>query len=342
MSGFKSFGNRITAVHLTSGFTYLLGPPGSGKSNFIDALCFCLGQNDYLAGDLLFSGTTKLKRAKQATVAIEFSFVNPDEPSGIGDFTIVRTIHRKGVETYAISGAEMTREDFLSHLASSNIYHNGYNIVQEGKISEYIQMNDIARRHAIEALLNFENFDEIERARVFSEAFVEINQFFTSIFPKLSPGEYANLVLELPDDPLGGGVVVEVQTRDQKVSSLQILSPNEKTLVALAFFFAIYSFKPAPFCALDAIDAELDESSAHRVGLFLQEFAVNSQFLVASRRTEFALYANRIFGFSKEDGITNIFSITLEPDIKFCPICGGKINTMAEYCDHCGQQLRRQ
>jgi chromosome segregation protein len=158
---------------------------------------------------------------------------------------------------------------------------------------------------------------ELEKTRTFMKAYHEINREFSRIFQKLSPGGSAKMILDRPDKPFEGGVSIEARPRGKKISSLEILSGGEKTLVALSFIFAVQEFYPAPFYILDEIDAALDGPNVHRVSITLKEFAKQAQFLVISHREENIVNADRIYGVSmQQSGITDVFSVDLEEEAK--------------------------
>ncbi|MFX1311597.1 MAG: AAA family ATPase [Promethearchaeota archaeon] len=158
---------------------------------------------------------------------------------------------------------------------------------------------------------------ELEKTRTFMKAYHEINREFSRIFQKLSPGGSAKMILDRPDKPFEGGISIEARPRGKKISSLEILSGGEKTLVALSFIFAVQEFYPAPFYVLDEIDAALDGPNVHRVSMLLKEFATQAQFLVISHREENIVNADRIYGVSmQQSGITDIFSVDLEEEAK--------------------------
>ncbi len=158
---------------------------------------------------------------------------------------------------------------------------------------------------------------ELEKTRTFMKAYHEINREFSRIFQKLSPGGSAKMILDRPDKPFEGGISIEARPRGKKISSLEILSGGEKTLVALSFIFAVQEFYPAPFYVLDEIDAALDAPNVHRVSMLLKEFAIQAQFLVISHREENIVNADRIYGVSmQQSGITDIFSVDLEEEAK--------------------------
>ena len=125
------------------------------------------------------------------------------------------------------------------------------------------------------------------------------------------------MILDRPDKPFEGGVSIEARPRGKKISSLEILSGGEKTLVALSFIFSVEEFMPSPFYILDEIDAALDGPNVHRVSMLLKDFAHQAQFLVISHREENIVNADRIYGVTmQQSGITDIFSVDLEEEAK--------------------------
>jgi chromosome segregation protein len=125
------------------------------------------------------------------------------------------------------------------------------------------------------------------------------------------------MLLDRPDKPFEGGISIEARPRGKKISSLEILSGGEKTLVALSFIFAVQEFYPAPFYVMDEIDAALDGPNVHRVSTVIKEFASQAQFMVISHREENIVNADRIYGVSmQQSGITDIFSVDLEKEAK--------------------------
>ncbi len=158
---------------------------------------------------------------------------------------------------------------------------------------------------------------ELEKTRTFMKAYHEINREFSRIFQKLSPGGSAKMILDRPDKPFEGGISIEARPRGKKISSLEILSGGEKTLVALSFIFGVQEFMPSPFYILDEVDAQLDGPNVHRVSMLLKEIASQAQFLVISHREENIVNADRIYGVSmQQSGITDIFSVDLEEEAK--------------------------
>ena len=49
------------------------------------------------------------------------------------------------------------------------------------------------------------------------------------------------------------------------------MSGGERALTGLALLFAIFYFRPSPFCVLDEVDAPLDDANIHRFLRVLRE-----------------------------------------------------------------------
>jgi len=160
---------------------------------------------------------------------------------------------------------------------------------------------------------------ESQKKETFMEAFEAIDEQFQRIFSRLSAGS-GNLVLEDPDDPFEGGLTMKAQPADKPVQRLDAMSGGEKSLTALAFIFAIQRYNPAPFYALDEVDAFLDAVNADRVGEMVDELAGDAQFVVVSHRSAMLERSERAIGVTmQEDNFSVVTGIDLsageEPEV---------------------------
>ncbi|NPB06946.1 MAG: chromosome segregation protein SMC [Aquificae bacterium] len=148
--------------------------------------------------------------------------------------------------------------------------------------------------------------DEIERKkkRVFLEAFRQINKNLQEVFAFLSPGGKAKMVLEKPEEPFEGGVLLTVKPRGKDVQYLEAMSGGEKTLAALALIFAVQAYKPSPFYYFDEVDAHLDEANARRVGELIREKSREAQFIVVTLREVVSSFADRVIGVTARGGVS--------------------------------------
>lgn len=155
MHGFKSFPKK-TEIPFTSGINVVLGPNGSGKSNISDALCFVLGRLSIKsmraakARNLIFLGTKAASPAKEAVVEIVFD--NSDNTFSIekDEISIKRIVRLNGQSIYKINGETKTRQEVLSLLAQAGIDPNGFNIILQGEIQNFVKMHTEERRKIIE------------------------------------------------------------------------------------------------------------------------------------------------------------------------------------------------
>ncbi|MFB6293779.1 MAG: chromosome segregation protein SMC, partial [Halonotius sp.] len=141
---------------------------------------------------------------------------------------------------------------------------------------------------------------ESQKKETFMDAFESINDHFEDIFSRLSDGT-GELVLEDPEDPFDGGLTMKAQPADKPIQRLAAMSGGEKSLTALAFIFAIQRHNPAPFYALDEIDAFLDAVNAERVGEMVDDLAGDAQFVVVSHRSALLERSERAIGVTMQD-----------------------------------------
>ncbi|ERH14101.1 MAG: RecF/RecN/SMC N terminal domain protein, partial [halophilic archaeon J07HB67] len=153
---------------------------------------------------------------------------------------------------------------------------------------------------------------ESQKRETFREAFDAIDGHFREIFERLSAGS-GELHLEEPDDPFEGGLTMKAQPADKPVQRLDAMSGGEKSLTALAFIFAIQRHNPAPFYALDEVDAFLDAANAERVGELVDELASEAQFVVVSHRSALLDRSERAVGVTmQEDNVSAVTGIQLD------------------------------
>ncbi len=145
---------------------------------------------------------------------------------------------------------------------------------------------------------------------LFTKTFATINTNFQSIFKQLFGGGTAKLMLADEDDILESGIEIIARPPGKRLQSIPLLSGGERTLTAVALLFAIYLFKPSPFCVLDELDAALDETNIVRFIKVLQKFLERSQFLVVTHNRQTISAANILYGITMEEsGVSKIVSM---------------------------------
>jgi chromosome segregation protein len=153
--------------------------------------------------------------------------------------------------------------------------------------------------------------DETSRTR-FAEAFAAIQENFQSTFSTLFGGGRAGLTLLDENDPLESGIDIVASPPGKRLQSVQLLSGGEKALTAIALMFAIFKYKPSPFCLLDEIDAPLDDANVGRFVEMLRGMLDRTQFILITHNRRTMEIANRLYGVTMEEpGVSKLISVQL-------------------------------
>lgn len=159
-----------------------------------------------------------------------------------------------------------------------------------------------------------------ESRRMFKEAFVAVNERFKRIFPALFRGGKAELRLSDPSDLLESGIDIIAQPPGKKLGSLELMSGGEKALTAVAMIFAIFQYKPSPFCLLDEVDAPLDEANISRFAHAIQQMTDRSQFIVITHSKRTMEFTDVLYGVTMEQpGVSKLVSVELKGEKRPVP-----------------------
>ena len=153
--------------------------------------------------------------------------------------------------------------------------------------------------------------DKTTRER-FQEAFTIINANFEGTFTTLFGGGKAGLVLLDESDALESGIDIIASPPGKRLQSIQLLSGGEKALTAMALMFAIFKYRPSPFCLLDEIDAPLDDANIGRFVEMLQGMGEHTQFILITHNRKTMEIADRLYGVTMEEpGVSKLISVQL-------------------------------
>src|SRR5262249_46757810 len=117
----------------------------------------------------------------------------------------------------------------------------------------------------------------------FMEAFEKIRLEFGETFKVLFGGGRADPRLitgEGGDGRVQCGLEIIAQPPGKRLQSVTLMSGGEKALTAIALLFAIFKFRPSPFCLLDEVDAPLDEANVIRFNDLLKSMSHHTQFVM--------------------------------------------------------------
>ena len=105
------------------------------------------------------------------------------------------------------------------------------------------------------------------------------------------------------------GVEIEVTPPGKSTKRLSLLSGGEKSLVALAFMFAVFLARPCPFYILDEVEAALDDINIDRFLELVKRYADRAQFIVVTHQKRTMDAADTLYGVSMGgDGISRVVS----------------------------------
>ncbi len=149
-----------------------------------------------------------------------------------------------------------------------------------------------------------------ESKRLFREAFEGINTKFKVLFPRMFRGGQGELRLTNPDDLLETGIEILAQPPGKKLSSIDLMSGGEKALTAVSLIFAIFQFKPSPFCVLDEVDAPLDEANVTRYNEAIRSMTASSQFILITHIKRTMQSVDVLYGVTmQEPGVSKLVGV---------------------------------
>jgi chromosome segregation ATPase len=188
--------------------------------------------------------------------------------------------------------------------------------------------------HELEALIR--DIDrEIERA--FEQTFEATAKNFEEMIEHLFPGGRGRLrrvsLRPVPDADAAPveegdseeteeeeraelGVEIEVTPAGKSTRKLSLLSGGEKSLVALAFVFAVFLARPCPFYILDEVEAALDDANIDRFLQLIRRFSDRAQFVIVTHQKRTMDAADVLYGVTMGgDGVTKVVSRRLPREV---------------------------
>ena len=214
--------------------------------------------------------------------------------------------------------ARMTAEEAIAELRSKIEKLGPVNMMAIEQFTELDNRHAFLttqRKDLVESIAQtneaIKRIDETTHAR-FREAFTAINSNFQQTFATLFGGGRAGLSLLDENDPLESGIDIVASPPGKRLQSVQLLSGGEKALTAIALMFAIFRYKPSPFCLLDEIDAPLDDANIGRFVEMLRGMMDKTQFIIITHNRKTMEIANRLYGVTMEEpGVSKLISIQL-------------------------------
>ncbi|MFO7738450.1 MAG: chromosome segregation protein SMC [Desulfatiglandaceae bacterium] len=144
--GFKSFMDRLE-INFPFGISGIVGPNGCGKSNIVDAIRWCMGEQSpkQLRGrrmeDVIFAGAGPHKPLGMAEVSILLENGNGTFPvtyAQEAELSVTRRLYRSGESEYLINKVPCRLKDIQEIFMDTGLGNKAYSIIGQGQIGTII------------------------------------------------------------------------------------------------------------------------------------------------------------------------------------------------------------
>ena len=224
---------------------------------------------------------------------------------------------RAEIAAETVGGDEIETEleeakDDLQRYKAVNLMAEEEYLAQKERHDFLVKQRDDLRQSIVTTKEAIHKIDQ-ESESMFLTALAAVNKNFQQVFAILFNGGTAEVKLTEPDHPLESGVEIVAQPPGKKVQSMTLLSGGEKSLTSLGFLFALFRYKPAPFCILDEVDAALDDVNLGRFLELMKKVKSETQFIIVTHNYKTMEVADFIYGTTmSEPNVTSIYSMKLE------------------------------
>ena len=158
MTGFKSFSEKTTIL-IEKGLTGIVGPNGCGKSNIVEALRWCMGENSAKSmrgsgmEDVIFSGTSNRPSKNISEVALLLDNQEKRGPVQYKEFdeiSIKRKIEKDKGSKYYINDKEVRARDVQTFFADLSTGAHSPSLISQGRIGQLVTAKPIERKSILE------------------------------------------------------------------------------------------------------------------------------------------------------------------------------------------------
>ena len=244
----------------------------------------------------------------------------------------IKDIYNHFYENYALNLKDFENE--THNLIDEENFKNKLNAVND-KIKNLGHINEMALDEYQEAKNRFEFLskqkEDLEKSKEeilkiifdankkagedFLKTFNEINKKFSETFRILFGGGNAGLKIQNEEDLLNSPIDIFAQPPGKKMENIVSYSGGELTMTGLALVFAIFLYRPSPFCILDEVDAALDGANIIRFKNMVKGLSNKTQFLIITHNEVSATIADAYYGITAEEkGVSKIFTVKVDKD----------------------------
>ena len=158
ITGFKSFCEKTTFL-IEEGLTGIVGPNGCGKSNIVESLRWCMGENSAKSmrgsgmEDIIFSGTSNRASKNISEVRLLLDNQNKEGPVQFKEFdevSVKRKIEKDKGSKYYINDKEVRARDVQTLFADLSTGAHSPSLISQGKIGQLVTSKPIERKSILE------------------------------------------------------------------------------------------------------------------------------------------------------------------------------------------------
>ena len=158
ITGFKSFSEKTTFL-IEDGLTGIVGPNGCGKSNIVESLRWCMGENSAKSmrgsgmEDVIFSGTSNRPSKNISEVVLKLDNQNKEGPTQYKEFDeilIRRKIERDKGSKYYINDKEVRAKDVQTLFADLSTGAHSPSLISQGRIGQLVTAKPTERKSILE------------------------------------------------------------------------------------------------------------------------------------------------------------------------------------------------
>jgi chromosome segregation protein len=157
VQGFKSFCDR-TVLTFNEPITGVVGPNGCGKSNIVDAIRWCMGEQSakHLRGksmdDVIFAGSDSRGPLGMCEVTLVFENDGrvPIEYLAYSEIAVTRKLYRDGTSEYYLNKTPCRLRDVTEFFLGTGVGAKAYSIIEQGRVGMIVTSKPEDRRSLIE------------------------------------------------------------------------------------------------------------------------------------------------------------------------------------------------
>src|SRR5258706_3348920 len=155
--GFKSFCDK-SIVTIDQPITAVVGPNGCGKSNIVDAIRWCMGEQSakHLRGgamqDVIFAGSDSRGPLGMCEVTLVFENDGnvPLEYLAYSEIAVTRKLYRDGTSEYYLNKTACRLRDVVDFFLGTGVGAKAYSIIEQGRVGMIVSSKPEDRRFLIE------------------------------------------------------------------------------------------------------------------------------------------------------------------------------------------------